>query len=108
LPLSRISLRLGDATRILLQGESVSPNIAAHAGISTINIDNGPAGRNSSIDSFSVAIDGDYTAFGDSSLFFAGGVFDGDGTITLSFEFTSGYAPEPGILHAIRALIGHR
>jgi|SRR6185312_13480258 len=91
----------------------------------TINIDNspapvasaiasGPAQRlivavaqeNSSNNSFSVAIDGDYTAFGDGSPFFAAGVFDERGPIMLSFEVTSGYAPDTGILHAIRSLFG--
>lgn len=107
-------------SRAILPVMAVALLTAGVAPANTINIDNSPAPltsspsqrltvaaaqENSPADSFSMAIDGDYSAFGDGSPFFAGGAFQGDGPVMLSFELTAGYAPDTGILHAIRALI---
>jgi hypothetical protein len=94
--------------RVILPVMALALSTAGVASATTINLDNSPVGQNSSTGSFWAAIDGDYGAFGNSSPLFAGGAFDGDGRITLSFEVTSGYAPDTRILRAIRALIGRR
>ena len=71
---------------------------------STIHVDDRPA--QAPTDSASWTIAGDYTAFDDNSaLFGVGDGSPGERAITLSFEFTSGYAPDAEVIDAVRALV---
>ena len=91
--------------RTTLPGIILALSIAGVIPASSINIDDRPDKARTDSDSWSIA--GDYTAFDDGSSFFAAG--DGsqsEGAITLSFEFTSGYAPDAEIVHAVRSLTG--
>ncbi len=85
-------------------------SLTGGAGASTINPDSVPSLRGNAEaqsvpdDAFSSAIAGDYIEFNASPAFLAstGGA---QNAISLTFEVTSGYAPEPGTVQTISTLV---
>lgn len=102
------------ASRIctIFAGAAIALSLTGGAGASTINPDNVPSLRGNAEPQavpesvFAAAIAGDYIEFNASPAFLAGrDDSTADNGISLTFEVTSGYVPEPETVQSISTLV---